>query len=99
MSKKRRRYSAEFKEGAILMVVEGGQKASEVARDLGLSPTLLARWVREFEERGGKSGLLVDERAELEALRRENQRLRMERDFLKKASAYFAGQQKPDSTS
>ncbi len=96
MSKKRRRYTTEFKEGAILMVVEGGHKASDVARDLGLSPTLLAKWVRKFEERGGKSGLSVDERSELEALRKENQRLRMERDFLKKASAYFAGQQKPD---
>ncbi len=94
MSKKRRKYSPEFKEESVLLVVEGGQKASEVARDLGLSATMLARWVRQWEERGGKSGLSVDERKELEQLRKENERLRMERDFLKKVSSYFAGEKK-----
>ena len=95
MSRNRRKHSPEFKEGLVLLVVDGGRSASEVAREYGVSPGLVARWVRQFEERGGKNGLTVEERKELEALRKENQRLRMERDFLKKASAYFAGTQKP----
>lgn len=90
MSKKRRKYSLEFKEEAIQLVVSGGQKASEVAKDLDLAPTMLSRWIREWEERGGPSGLSVEERKELEQLRKENDRLRMERDFLKKVSSYFA---------
>ena len=97
MGRKKRRFTPEFKEEVIHLVLKGEQSASDVGRDLGLSPSLVARWVRQYEERGGASGLSTDERGELEALRKENQRLRMERDFLKKASAYFAGQPKGDS--
>ena len=77
----------------IRLVVDGGQTASEVGRDLGLAPNLVSKWVKLWEERGGKNGLSVDERTEFERLKKENERLRMERDILKKAAAIFAKHQ------
>lgn len=97
MSKKRRKYSPEFKDEVVRLVVDGQQSAAQVGRDLGLSPHLVSKWVSLFEARGGKNGLTVEERSELERLRKENARLRMERDILKKATVFFAKIQSEDT--
>jgi transposase len=93
MSKrKRRRFSAEQKADAVRMVREVGN-LSQVARDLDLTVTALRRWVKqaEIDEGGGSGGALTSaEREELRQLKRENRTLKMERDFLKKAAAFFA---------
>jgi transposase len=98
MGKKRRRRSfpPEFKAEAVRVVRESGKSVSTVARELDLTETALRRWVIQAEIDAGRSGsgaLTTDERAELAHLRRENKTLRMERDILKKATAFFAKEQ------
>ena len=94
MGKKRRQYTKEFKTEAVRLVLEEGGTISEVARDLGTAQSLLHRWKKKSEE--GKidpfpgKGRLSPEDDELRQLRRENKRLRMERDILKKAVAIFS---------
>mgnify|MGYP000090170709 CR=1 FL=1 len=90
MSKKRRKYSDEFKIEAVKLVTEQGLSIAQAARDLGVNGVVLGRWKRTDEQ-----GLLGDtaqrrEADELRQLKKENRRLRMERDILKKATAYFA---------
>ena len=90
---KRRAYSEEFRAGAIRLVLDKGRKQSEVARDLGLSVTTLSFWVRQARidrSDGGTGPLTTEERQELTRLRKEIRDLRMERDLLKKAAAFFA---------
>ena len=89
-STKRRQFSREFKEEAVRLITEGGQSLAQVARDLELRPNLLRRWRKQLEEeaRGGASA--VDEAEELRRLRKENARLRTEREILKKAVAIFS---------
>jgi transposase len=95
MSKRgRRSYDNEFKREAVRLVVEEGRKASEVERNLGITPTLVARWVREMSEDPeyafpGKGRLKAPDE-EIRKLKRENERLRRERDILKKAVAIFS---------
>jgi transposase len=88
-SKKRREYSLEFKREAVRLLKEGDLSQAQVARDLGISATLLGRWRKlvESEEAGGEGRA---DSEELRRLRREVKRLREERDILKKAAAYFA---------
>ena len=98
MSKRiRRRFTEEFKASAVAMVVEQGQPVSRVCADLDLVDSVLRRWVNEAKEavKGGRreasvSSVITNEQAELQQLRRENQILRMEREILKKAAAFFA---------
>jgi transposase len=92
----RRQFTIEFKQEAVKLARETGNVA-KVARDLDLYDGSLREWIRQAEE--GKIGakgapLAHSEREELERLRRENKRLQMERDFLKKATAFFAKEQK-----
>ena len=95
MSKKgRRKYDNEFKREAVRLVVEEGRKASEVERNLGITPTLVSRWIREISEDPeyafpGKGRLKAPDE-EIRKLQRENERLRRERDILKKAVAIFS---------
>ena len=93
MSKRtRRRYTAEQKADAVRLVRETGNMA-QVARDLDVSPPSLRNWLKqaEIDEAAEPRGpLTTEERAELRRLRRENRTLQMERDFLKKAAAFFA---------
>mmetsp|Transcript_9824 Transcript_9824/g.5131 ORF Transcript_9824/g.5131 Transcript_9824/m.5131 type:complete len:98 (-) Transcript_9824:446-739(-) len=93
MKKKRKRYTREFKEEAVKLITEQGYRISEAARNLGVSENMLGRWKREIEG-GGKdaSGLQggTAMQAELNRLRKENKRLKMEREVLKKAAAFFA---------
>lgn len=89
----RRQFTDEFKAGAVRLVLDEGKKVSEVARDLDLTASALRNWVeRARADRGkGKPGVLTtEERAELARLRKEVRELRVERDILKKAAAFFA---------
>jgi transposase len=88
----RRTFTAEQKADAVRMVREVGN-LSRVARDLDLTETTLRNWVKQAEVdegRGPEGALTTEEREELRRLRRENRTLQMERDFLKKAAAFFA---------
>ena len=90
---KRRTFSAEYKAEAVRLVGESGKRVGAIARELGLGETALRRWVQQAEidaGRGPTGALTTSEREELGHLRRENQRLRMEREILKKATAFFA---------
>ena len=88
MGKKRNQYTKEYKVEAVRLIVEEGRPISELARELGTGQSLLHRWKKKSEE--GKidpfpgKGRLSPEDEELRQLRRENKRLRMERDILKK---------------
>jgi transposase len=95
MGESRRRFKREFKLEAVRMVVEGGHRVSEVARDLDLRPDMLRRWQHEFEEDQPQAfpgqGHLKPDEEEMRRLRRELERVREERDILKKALAIFSG--------
>jgi transposase len=75
-------------------VISSGRPVAEVARNLGIVEGTLGSWVAKAKENGeaNEPELDVSERAELARLRKENQQLKMERDFLKKAAAFFASQ-------
>ena len=98
----RRRYTREFKVEAVRLL-QDGKAASAVARDLGITAEMLRRWRRDVEAGGEKAfpghGRPKPENEELVALRREVKRLREDRDFLKKAAAYFAAQERRRSSS
>lgn len=88
-----RRYPAEQKAEAVKLVRVSGQSVQQVAKDLGIPQSTLTRWVYQSRVDAGEGppeALTTAERAELARLRRENRVLRMERDFLKKATAFFA---------
>lgn len=94
MGTARRKFSREFKVEAVRMVTEGGRGIAETARELGVNPNLLGRWKKQLTEDGeaafpGK-GRLAPLEEENRRLQRELKRVRQERDFLKKASAFFA---------
>jgi transposase len=97
MSGKRKKYTPEFREQAARLVIETGRPTAHVAAEIGVGEQLLGRWVRLAREAadGGdtRAVLDADERAELERLRRENAELRLDREFLKKAAAFFASEQ------
>lgn len=88
----RRSFSVQQKADAVRLVEQVGN-LSQVARDLDLNPNVLRNWRRQAAIDAGKGpagALTTEERAELVRLRRENRTLQMERDFLKKAAAFFA---------
>jgi len=88
----RRQYSSEQKSDAVNLVRKVGN-LSQVARDLDLTASSLRNWVKQAEVdegRGPAGALTSEEQKELQQLRRDNRTLRMERDFLKKAAAFFA---------
>ena len=94
MAKHRRTFTPEFKAQAVKLVTEQGRSVAEVARDLDLSESLLRSWkqalaVNEPGAFPGRGNLPALE-DELRRLRAENKRLQMERDILKKATAFFA---------
>lgn len=93
-SRTRRNYPEDFKREAVALVTEQGYSQAEAARSLDISANLIGRWSREIEARDNGDALSLDERDELKKLRRENRELRMEKEILKKASAYFAKEMK-----
>lgn len=90
----RRTYTLDFKRDAVALVTEQGYALSQAARSLDINDNVLRRWKREFDEQASGQPLTLDERDELKRLRKENRELKMEKDILKKASAYFAREMK-----
>ena len=94
MTQKRRNYSKQFKIDAVKLVTEQGYNVSEAARNLGIHHTSLRQWKKQLETKSNKAfpgtGNLSAENEELHRLRKEVNRLRMEREILKKAAAFFA---------
>ena len=94
----RKKYSKEFKLDAISLVLEQGYSRAEAARSLSINPNVLARWINEHESEDAKSfrgnGKLTADQLEIRRLREENKRLKMEKEILKKAAAFFAQETK-----
>ncbi len=91
--KKRRKFSAEFKAEAAKVVRDSGKSICEVARNLDLTESSLRNWVKQAEIDAGwgpAGALSTEENEEMRRLRREVKTLKMERDILKKATAFFA---------
>ncbi|MFD7020522.1 transposase [Streptomyces sp. NPDC059928] len=91
MAEKRRKFDAEFREGAVRIVAETGRPIAQVAKDLGINETTLSTWVSRAKRAGGDGTLSVPEREELARLRRQeaekNKRIKeleMERDVFKR---------------
>ena len=96
MSQKRtyKQYPKEFKEEAVALVREQGYSVAEAAKSLGIATNMLYKWKEKMEASEAGEALPEDERAELKRLRREVKELRMEKEILKKASAFFAKEMK-----
>ena len=85
-----RRFTKEFKADAVALVLDGGWPVAHVVRDFGIGESNLGNWVRQARvDRGERPGLATEERSELVWLRRENSKLRMERELLKRATAFW----------
>ena len=91
MSQKRqdKQYPKAFKEEAVTVVNEQGYSVPEAAKSWGINPNLLYRWKDKVDELAAGTALAEDERAELKRLRKEIKELRMEKEILNKASAFF----------
>jgi len=89
----RRTFTDELRAGAVSLVLEKGKTMAQVARDLDLTQSTLGRWVEQARADAGKSTrgtLTTEEKDELARLRKEVRELRLEREILKKAAAFFA---------
>ena len=91
----RRQFSEEFKAGAVRLVLDEGRTAGTVARELDLTATALRQWVKQArsDRADGKTGVTTAEREELARLRKEVRQLRMDREILVKAAAFFVKHQ------
>ena len=87
---KRRKYTDEYRAEAVRLVVEEGYSVAEAARNLGINANMLGRWKQELTADQTQRRQAADEKAELRRLREEVRRLKMEREILKKATAFFA---------
>lgn len=99
MGAKRKQYTREFKIEAVRVVRESGKSLSEVARELGIRRDILQRWRDEWEAGAPEEvfpghGQVSSSEEEIRRLRRELEQVKQERDFLKKAAAYFAKEQR-----
>jgi transposase len=94
----RKKYSTEFKLDAVSLVLDQHYSRAEASRNLGVNPNLIGRWVKEHKAEHGLAfrgqGKLTPEQKELRDLRNKVKRLEMERDILKKATVFFAGETK-----
>lgn len=92
MSQKRsyKQYPKEFKDEAVALVLEQGYSVPEAAKSLGITAGMLYKWKDLHAQQVEGKALAEDERDELKRLRKEVKELRMEKDILKKASAFFA---------
>jgi len=98
MVSRRKSFTRDFKIETVKLVTDSDMSVSQVAEDLDIHPNTLYRWVRQFgedpEEAFPGKGKQTSEAEQLRQLKRENQRLRMERDILKKAMTIFSKEQK-----
>jgi transposase len=86
----RRSFTDEFKRDAVAMVIGDRRTIVDVADSLGIGDGTLGNWVRQARvDAGDKAGVTTEEKAELAKLRKENAQLRMERDLLKRATAFW----------
>ena len=92
--KTQKSYPKEFKEEAVALVTEQGYSVPEAAKSLGIAVSLLYTWKAKVEKQNAGLSLKEDERDELNRLRKEVKNLRMEKEILKKASAFFAKEMK-----
>jgi transposase len=94
----RRKFTKEFKQEACRLVVDQGQKCSETAKNLGVSESVLGRWVRQYKAYGvvsfPGSGRMLPLEEELRRTQRELARVKMEREILKKAITFFRENEK-----
>ena len=90
MGSTRRRFTDEYRQHAVRLVLDSGDTVAEIARSIGVHEMTLGKWVKKARDDGEESAwpLDEDERAELERLRKEVARLRMEAEFAKKVAAY-----------
>ncbi len=92
MGKKRPRYSQEFKAEAVKLVTEQGYTQAEASTSLGINSNNISRWIIEAQTSSKGQSKLTAEQAELNKLRQEIKRLKLEREILKKAAAFFANE-------
>jgi transposase len=94
MSKTRRKFTDAYKAEVVELVINSGRPVAEIARELGINEGTVGNWVNMAKQRGevSEAPLTIDDRARLKELEAENRRLRMEREILKKAAAWFASQ-------
>jgi transposase len=95
MSKGYRKYSPEFREEVVKLVIDTSRAITDVAREYGVHDTTLGNWVREYKEKHGgepEVPLTLNERARLRELERKNRELEVKCAFLTKAAAYFAAE-------
>jgi transposase len=85
-----RKFTGEFKAETVKLIKTSGRSVGSVARELNIGETVVRRWVQQANASGSADSLSRDERTELQRLRRENQELRMEKEILRKATAFFA---------
>ncbi len=92
MRERRRKFSPEFKDEAVKMVIESSRAIAEVAREIQVNEGTLGNWVNKYriEHADDEPPLSVSDRARLRELERENRELRMKAEFLGKAAAFFA---------
>ena len=91
--RKRREFTVQYKAEIVELVRTSGKTVTQLAKDLDLTPSSIASWVRQSKTLTGgnpESSISADEKAELQRLRRDNRNLKMERDFLKKTAGFFA---------
>ena len=87
------KYTKEFKTDAVNLVLNQGYKLVDAAERLGVSTSALGKWVRSAKVASLGQGLSFSEHEKILALEKENRQLKMERDILKKAAAFFAKEQ------
>lgn len=88
-----RAHPPEFRQRAVALAREGAKPIAQIARDLGIADSCLRNWLHQADvDEGHRQGLTTDERKELAQLRRENRVLRMEKEILGKAAAFFANE-------
>jgi transposase len=89
-----KQYPQEFKDEAVALVREQGYSVPDAAKSLGIATNILYRWKDKVDQQHEGVGLAEDEKSELKRLRKEVKKLRMEKEILKKASAFFAKEMK-----
>ena len=94
MVSRRRRFNREFKIETVKLVTDGSSSVAQIAIDMGIHPNTLYKWVHQFTEKPTEAfpgtGHLTSDAEMIRQLKRENERLKMERDILKKAMAIFS---------
>lgn len=89
-----RQHPPEFRQEAVALITEHGYSVAQAAASLGIRANLLYRWKQQVDDEQAGTRLTGDERAELLRLRKEIKQLKLEKDILKKASAFFAKEMK-----